>query len=209
LYRYRVRHLLETERIRLAIASDLHDEVATNLSSIAMFSTLVRGELAQPPPLLDRITALATESVAAIREIIWSIDPKPETVASLVVRLRDTMVTSCHARGMDLAVSIEGDGAQRNLTPEQRKNLWLMLKEAVTNAVKHSGATELRVAVAPEGRRVRITVRDNGAGGALSPSSGRGMETMTARAAALGGTATFLSAPGEGTTVEFVVRLAG
>lgn len=208
-YRYRVRQLLETERIRLAIASDLHDEVATNLSSIAMFSTLVRGELAQPPPLLDRITVLATESVAAIREIIWSIDPRPETVASLVVRLRDTTVTSCHARGMALVVSIHGAGAERNLTPEQRKNLWLMLKEAVTNAVKHSGATELRVTVAPEGRRVRITVSDNGAGGVLSPGSGRGMTTMTARAAALKGTATFLSAPGEGTTVEFVVRLAG
>lgn len=209
IHRHRVRQLLETERVRLAIASDLHDEVATNLSSIAMFSTLVRGELAQPPPLLDRITVLATESVAAIREIIWSIDPRPETVASLVMRLRDTMVTSCHARGMNLVVSVDGPGAQRNLTPEQRKNLWLMLKEAVTNAVKHSGATELRVAVAPEGRRVRITVRDNGAGCDTSPSSGRGLKTMTARAEALGGTATFLSAPGEGTTVEFRVRLAG
>lgn len=208
LYRYRVRHLLETERLRLAIASDLHDEVATNLSSIAMFSTLVRDDLPAAPPLLDRITVLATQSAAAIREIIWSIDPKPETVASLVMRLRDAMVTACHARGIDLTVSIHGQEADRNLTPEQRKNLWLILKEAVTNAVKHSGGTELRVSVAPEGRRLRIVVRDNGAGCAVPPSSGRGMETMIARAKALNGTATFLSAPGEGTTVEFLVRLA-
>jgi signal transduction histidine kinase len=96
----------------------------------------------------------------------------------------------------------------RNLTPEQRKNLWLMLKEAVTNAVKHSGATDLDVSVAPAGRRMRITVRDNGTG-SMAASPGRGLETMNARARALGGTMTISRAPGEGTTVEFLVRLAG
>lgn len=209
LYRYRVHRLLELERLRTGIASDLHDEVATNLSSIAMFSSLAQGELAESSPFLERITVLATESVEAIREIIWSIDPREETIASLIERLRDGMVISCRARGIRLTVSAPSDGTARNLTPEQRKNLWLMLKEAIANAVKHSGGTELAVTAAPAGRHVRITVWDNGDSPSPSAeSSGRGLATMRARAEALGGTVAITSVRGEGTTVEFLVRLS-
>ena len=71
-YRYRVARLLEMQRLRLTIASDLHDEVASNLSGIATLSTALLTQLGDAAPILDRITALATESVVAIREIIWS-----------------------------------------------------------------------------------------------------------------------------------------
>ena len=208
LYRYRVRRLLEMERLRLAIASDLHDEIATNLSSIAMFSAVVRNSLPAPSPPLDRITALAAESVAGIREIIWSIDPKPETVASLLVRLRDAMVTASRARGLHLTVSFPPDGMTQNLTPEQRKNLWLMLKEAVNNAIKHSGGSELHVSAVPVGHQVRLIVQDNGRGMSASVGSpGRGRATMKARTEALGGRMTTHSNAGEGTTIEFLVTL--
>jgi signal transduction histidine kinase len=208
LYRYRVRKLLEMERLRMSIASDLHDDIATNLSSIAMFSTLVQNGLGEPSPFLHRITILATESVEAIREIIWSIDPRPETVADLLVRLRDAMLTTCRARGIHLAISVPTQGMDENLTPEQRKNLWLMLKEAVSNAVKHSGGSEIEVTAAPAGKRVRISVRDNGAGCSPSTQSpGRGLETMRRRAEFLGGISRVTSVPGEGTTVEFLIAL--
>lgn len=209
LYRYRVRKLVEMERLRMSIASDLHDDIATNLSSIAMFSTLVRNDLDGPSPFLDRITTLATESVEAIREIIWAIDPKPETIASLLVRLRDAMVTPCRARGIHLIMTAPTEGMDENLTPEQRKDLWLMLKEAVSNAVNHSGGTELWVSVVPAGKQVRISVRDNGGGLSLSTQSpGRGLDTMRRRAESLGGTAAITSVPGEGTTVEFLITIA-
>lgn len=205
-YRYRVARLLEMERLRMRIASDLHDDVATNLSSIAMFGALVSSEQPNPSPFLDRITTLATESVDSIREIIWSIDPKPETIGTLLVRLHDTMVTSCRARDIRLSVTAPPADMTGNLTPEQRKNLSLMLKEAVTNAVRHSAATEVAVAVSRAGRHVRITVSDNGQGFPATPTgSGRGLGTMRARAEALGGRCEINSAPGRGTTVEFTV----
>jgi ligand-binding sensor domain-containing protein len=207
-YRYRVGRLLEMERLRVSLASDLHDEVAANLSSIATFSAVLRGQAGDGSPFLDRITALATESVDAMRDIIWSIDPKPETIQSLLVRLRDAMVTSCRARGLHLTVSVPAGGLQQNLTPQQRKNIWLMLKEAVTNAARHSGGTEIFVSAAPGGGQVRLTVRDNGHGHAApDPSPGRGLGTMRARASALGGTLVVRSLPAEGTSVEFVIPL--
>jgi ligand-binding sensor domain-containing protein/signal transduction histidine kinase len=207
-HRYRVGRLLEMERLRLALASDLHDEVAANLSSIATFSALLRAQAGGEWPFLDRITVLATESVQAMRDIIWSIDPKPETIRDLLARLRDAMVTTCRARGMHLTVSVPTGGLQQNLTPQQRKNIWLMLKEAVTNAARHSGGTEILVSVTPESGQVRIAVRDNGRGHALpDPSPGRGLGTMRARATALGGTLAVRSLPEDGTTVEFVMPL--
>jgi signal transduction histidine kinase len=205
LHRYRVRRLVEVERLRTAIAADLHDEVATNLSSIATFATLVRGGLETPSPLLDRITVLATESVDAIREIIWSVDPKPETVASLLLRLHDALATSCRSRGIHLAVDAPSEQFGGNLTAAQRKHLWLLLKEAVSNACRHSNATTVRVTASRAGRRVRFTVADNGTGFAPGAgSTGRGLTTMQSRAASLGGALTIAAGAEGGTTVQFV-----
>ena len=198
----------------MRIASDLHDEVATNLSSIAMFSTLVKGEIARPSPFLDRITALSHESLESIREIIWSIDPeaRDDRGAPRTPARRDGDVVPCARHAVDRARA-RRRRRSRTLAPDQRKNLWLMLKEAVSNAVKHSGGTAVSVIVTPAGRQVRITVRDNGPGsgadGALpqGAAAGRGLATMTARAEALGGTAAITFEPGRGTTVEFVVPL--
>jgi ligand-binding sensor domain-containing protein/signal transduction histidine kinase len=208
LYKYRVRRLLEIQRLRMAIASDLHDEVATNLGSIAMFSALVRQQASSPSPFLDRISSLAADSVEALREIIWSIDPKPETIGSLLVRLRDTMVATARAHGIHLVVGAVPDGMRQNLTPDQRKNLRLMLKEAVANAITHSGGTEVTVTAEQAGRQVRMVVRDNGTGALPGESSsGRGLATMRARAEAMGGTATITRVPGAGTRVEFLVKI--
>jgi ligand-binding sensor domain-containing protein len=210
LYQWRVRRLREIERMRLAIASDLHDEVATNLSSIVMFSSLISEGGADHAALLGRITTLATESVDVIRDIIWSIDPKIETVASLMARLRDSMIVACRAQGMKLTVEIPTDVEVQtlNLTPEQRKNLWLMMKEAVTNALKHSGATELTIRGTANGKMMRFVVTDNGRGCDCSrTATGKGFGTMKMRAAMLGGTMNIQSAPESGTIVEFLVRL--
>ena len=209
-YRWRMKRLQEITRLRMTIASDLHDELATNLSSIAMFGALVRDGNAEPGIFLDRITTLATESAEVVREIIWSIDPRVETIESVMARLRDTMITSCRARGMQLTMAVSAHTGIKtiNLSPEQRKNLWLMLKEAMTNAIKHSGATELSVRVAGEGNALRITVEDNGRGyDSTAGGRGRGLETMRMRARALGGTMSMDSAVGTGTRIFFDLRL--
>ncbi|RPH37177.1 hypothetical protein EHM92_03375, partial [bacterium] len=105
LYRFRVNRLLEMDRLRLRIASDLHDELASNLSTIAMFSRIVQegvgaasdaGE--ERAQLQERITALAQESVGSIRDIIWALDPKKETLNDLLTRLEDSILPICRAK---------------------------------------------------------------------------------------------------------------
>ncbi len=210
LYRARVRKLRELARLRMRLASDLHDELASNLSSIAMFGALIRNGTVESGALLDRITMLATGSAEVVREIIWSIDPNVETVASLMNRLRDMMVTACRARGMRLTVAVEDDDELTtvDLSPEQRKNLWMMLKEAMNNAIKHSGGTELAVAVRKNGDGVLATVTDNGRGwNGEAADPGRGSATMRMRARSLGGTMSVEPHPPTGTRIVFFLHL--
>jgi signal transduction histidine kinase len=138
MYRYRVNQLLEIERVRTRIAADLHDDIAANLSSIAMFSQLIKNqgtpiEQENNPmfSLLDRILELSKESVTAIRDIIWAIDPKPENAYGLLIKARDTVINSCRAKDINFIFDVPSKEAfpPENLAPDKRKDLYLLIKK--------------------------------------------------------------------------------
>jgi ligand-binding sensor domain-containing protein len=218
-YRYRVNRLLEMERLRTRLSADLHDEIAGNLSSIAMFGKIIQDEETSPgektparSQLLERIIALSQESVTAIREIIWAIDPKPETIHDLLLRVRDLAVHACRAQNMTLKFDAppQEQLPPKNLSPEQRKHLWLLLKEAVNNAAKHSGGTELAIYASCKTGHLHVSIIDNGSGldGADGAArfSGKGLGTMKARAEQLHGAFGMLSDE-SGTTVNVTIKL--
>jgi signal transduction histidine kinase len=218
-YRYRVNRLLEMERLRTRLAADLHDEIAGNLSSIAMFGKIVQDEAAAAgekksagSEMLTRMIALSQESVTAIREIIWAIDPQPETIHDLLLRVHDLAVNACHAQNMILKFDAPPHEQlpPRNLSPEQRKHLWLLLKEAVNNAIKHSGATELAIFASFKAGNLNVSIIDNGSGldGTTGSTkfSGKGLGTMKARAEQLNGSFGMLSDE-SGTTVNVTIKL--
>ncbi|RCK74540.1 MAG: Sensory box histidine kinase [Ignavibacteriae bacterium] len=190
LYNYRVSQLLKIERLRTRVASDLHDEIATNLSSIAMFSKIVQDEAKLNSPLLERIITLAKESVDSIRDIIWTIDTKTETIESLLVRFRDLIVPLCKVKMINLNFEIPPKEIlpSMNLSPEIRKNLWLILKEAVNNVCKHSGCSDLTIITNYSSGYLNIKIVDNGKG--FDPNkitSGKGINSIKMRAKELKG----------------------
>ena len=208
------KQLLERERVR--ISGDLHDELASNLSSIAMLSKILSDDT--PPAtdkidrlqVLDRIAALSSQSVESIRDIIWAIDPKNETMESLFTRLQDMLVVLCRAKNIRLRIErTPSEGLPSgNLLPELRRNLWLLLKEAVNNSLKHSQCSQLSVHAQYEGGKLSITVQDNGRGYDTSQvSTGKGLRTMEMRAKQIGGVLRHFSAPDDGTTVTLIVNV--
>jgi ligand-binding sensor domain-containing protein/two-component sensor histidine kinase len=217
LYKYRVNRLLEIERVRVQISYDLHDEIASNLSSIAMFGTIIKGKISLGEEvdglvsaLLDRVTTLAQESVGSIRDIIWAISPKPESLDSLLTRLQDTVVPACRARGIQVTFkwpSVELPST--NLDPQTRQNLWLLLKEAISNAVKHSECTEIAIRTEVAANRLAVTITDNGKGFDVAEAAhkGKGLGTMNTRAERLKGDMEVKSSTGNGTTIVINVRL--
>ncbi|QQS35628.1 MAG: hypothetical protein IPM56_15495 [Ignavibacteriales bacterium] len=215
-YQYRVNRLLELERLRTRIAADLHDEIASNLSSIAMFGKIIQDEANTPskasvmmPQLLERIISLSQESVVSIRDIIWAIDPKTETMHDLLTRVRDMIISSCRAKQITLNYDLPNKELlpSKNLSPEQRRDMWMLLKEALSNAVKHSGCTELIVITLYDGEHIKIVIKDNGKGFNTAVNyNGKGLGTMKKRAHTLGAELIFDSAPSKGTTIILNLR---
>lgn len=216
-YRYRLNKVLEMERLRTRLAADLHDEIAGNLSSIAMFGKIIQTEMASEKQhtlailqLLERVIHLSQDSVGSIREIIWAIDPAPETLHGLFLRVHDMAASACSARGITLNFLFPSkeEFPAVNLSPEQRKNLWLLMKEAIQNVFKHARASELDVRVNYADKLLKVYLSDNGRGFECSQShAGKGLHTMRSRAEQLRGSLDISSRPGEGTSILFQVKI--
>ncbi len=217
IFRYRLNRLLEMERLRTRIAADLHDEIASNLSSIAMFSKIIQDESnsltktsTAMPQLLDRIISLSQESVVAIRDIIWAIDPKTETIHNLLLRIRDACISTCRAKSISFKFILPEKELlpSENLSPEQRKNLWLLLKEGINNAVKHSQANEISLAVTYNGGHLKVIIKDNGIGFDIAKHyEGKGRTTMKKRVDDLHGRLDVISKSNEGTIITIILDL--
>jgi signal transduction histidine kinase len=201
-HRDRVNQLLAMERVRTHIASDLHDDIGSSLSQIAILSEVVRARIAPAAPdvagPLDRIGALSRESVDAMSDIVWAISPHRNTPAHLSQRMRRLASDLLPARGIQLTFDSTDDGHAR-LGIEARREVFLIFKEALNNVVRHAAATEVSILTAIVRGGLRLVVGDNGNGFATGESAsglGQGLHSMRRRAPGLGGTLTITSAPG-------------
>lgn len=204
-YRRRLAHLLALERVRRRIATDLHDELGSSLSRIAILSEVAARTHADPGGTLEVIGTSARELVDAASDIVWSTDPRRDDLQSLIVRLRSFAADVFEARGVAWSLTAPELPARIKLEPDRRRHLYLILKEAINNAAKHAGATRVEVSIVADDTHLVATVRDDGRGfdEASLSGGGNGLANMRARAAEAGGTVVIRS--NEGT--EVVLRI--
>jgi signal transduction histidine kinase len=166
---------------------------------------------------LDRIYSTARELTRAMDEIVWAVNPQHDTLDSLATYLgrfaQDYLAVARVRCRLDLPMRLPA----WPLTAETRHNLFLAFKEALHNAVKHAAATEVRISLSIEPQAFALRVEDQGhgfaarsAGTPASPdptrvAAGNGLANMRQRLAEIGGRCEIRSAPGQGTTVEFIV----
>jgi signal transduction histidine kinase len=211
-HRIRVLRAVATERMRLRIAADLHDDVGANLVSIALLSDLLEKSLEntsveEQHRRLRRIRTAAQSTVDSLRNIIWLVDPTNDRLDDLVERLHDL------AAGLvpedRLTVRSPTPGADRALGMERARNTLLVFKEALQNAVKHGGPETVAVAIEVASEGLSFTVSDGGPG--FDPETvggGYGLANMRRRAAEAGAELTVASSHGEGTVVTFFLPVA-
>ena len=199
----------ELERLRLRIAGDLHDDLGSNLSSIALLSRRVRRQTPLSEAArgeLDEIEQIARQTTQAIRDIIWFIEPDRDTLPDLVRRMQE--VATVMLAEVDCAFTTASVPVSGRISPEFRRNVFLVFKEAVHNIVRHAQCTRVEIHVAAAGGEFSVSVRDNGRGFSLElPAAGNGLKQMQLRLARLGGRCVVQSEPGQGTRVEFSVRV--
>jgi signal transduction histidine kinase len=216
-YRVRLAHLLALERVRTRIATDLHDDIGSSLSRVAILSEVARRQVDghdEARSLLEDIGTTARTLIDATSDIIWAIDPRRDAVGPLAARVREFAGGLFSAGGARVRVQAEPEVEHVHLEPVGRRHLYLALKEALNNAARHARCREVTVRLAVHGRRLVAEVADDGCGFVpcepapdASTRGGRGLGSIRERAAALGGTLVVESAPGRGTVLRLEVPI--
>ncbi len=204
-YRLQLRRNREADALRRRIAADLHDDLGSNLASIAILSEIclqARGPV--PRADLAELHTLARETAGALRDITWFIRPDHHTPEQFLERLRAT------ARRLLAGVewTLEADAFTGALALDTQRHVLLALKETLHNIVRHSGARHVQVRLATATHTFTLTVADDGCG--MDPATipeGQGFASLRHRAQLLGGETRIRTAPGQGTTITFTGRL--
>ncbi|MGH7595729.1 MAG: two-component regulator propeller domain-containing protein [bacterium] len=191
-YRYRVSQLLEVERLRVRIASDLHDDIGASLTKISLHSELIE-ESSEPNEIRDslrKIGAMSRELVTTMSDVVWSIDARNDTVGDLVDRMRDFVVDILSAKGVVVMFDLAGLEVQKKLPVHLRQNIYLIFKEAINNIAKHAAASRVEVQIKNVEGKFCMTIRDDGQGwreNEYEKSTGHGLRNMKMRAVRIGG----------------------
>jgi len=207
--RQRINRLLAVERLRAKIAADLHDDIGAGLSEISILSAVVAAK-ASPEVIknfereLSKIGFTARSLIDKMSDIVWLVNPKKDAVSDLVIRLSDSFADIFKAKGIQFHCENEDVLRPIRLEMEYRQNLFLILKEAIHNALKYSLANELVLSVSLSGRELTLRLTDNGQG--FEPdkaTGGNGLKNMNERARKIKGQVTIYSKKSEGTVIEF------
>jgi ligand-binding sensor domain-containing protein/two-component sensor histidine kinase len=212
IHRARIARLLAVERVRTRLAMDLHDDVGASLSQIAVMSEVARQEMGQAGAEvtgpLSRIADVSRGMVDAMSDIVWATNPGRDQMVDLVARMRRFATDLLTARGIDLLLTAPSPEQSLRLDPEVRRQVYLIFKEAVNNAARHSGCHRVDVALEVGRRVIALRVTDDGIG--FEPDdkrAGHGLSSMSRRAVALDGSLQIVSKAGEGTTLTLVIPL--
>jgi signal transduction histidine kinase/ligand-binding sensor domain-containing protein len=202
------------QRERERIARDLHDDLGSSLARISLLSSLARADKDHPAQVelhMDKISSSAAHTVRALEEIVWAVRPDSDSLQSLVEYIAHFGSELFDGDSASCRLDLPHDLPAFPLPPDMRHNIFLIVKEALTNAFKHAAATEVRVHTKADGRTIEFVVADNGRGfaPATDPASGKrnGLTNMRQRAAAIGARLEVQSASGTGTSVRLVVQI--
>ncbi|MEM1042367.1 MAG: two-component regulator propeller domain-containing protein [Bacteroidota bacterium] len=227
LARLEARQALDAERAR--ISRDMHDEVGASLSEIAILSELAQRDLDGDPgsasgagsaPSTARLSRIADTSRAmldAIGEIIWAINPQHDRLDRLTAYLREHAARTLDEAGLRVRLDFPAQVPPLTVSAEFRRNVFLVMKEALHNLVRHAGATNATVRLEVDEAALTLTVQDDGCGlpggdGAVPRPSGRGgngLANMAHRAGEIDGTLALDAGPDGGTRLTLRVPLGG
>lgn len=212
--RYQLKKKLEQQKgllkVRNEISRDLHDDIGASLSNINILNELARRNIAEPEKSKEYL-AKAGEDIQRISEslsdIVWNINPRYDDAENLFIRMKR------YAADMFDGKQIIGefdfpDSEMLAMTMTQRRDMYLVFKEAVNNLVKYSGAQHAWISVRTEGKQIALTVKDDGNGFERSAiKSGNGLQNMEQRAKSSGAELNIQSQPGKGTMVILTMKL--
>ena len=216
--------LLEQKRAianeRARIASDMHDDLGSQLTRISMLSETARSGIHDTTVASDSLKQIydtARGLTRAMDEIVWAVNPKRDTMDSLVSYLEKFALDFLGAAGIRCRLELPLEYPSWTPNSEVRHNLFLAFKESLNNTAKHAGADLVQISLEVSESDYKLTVQDNGRGFTAPAdlvvpstigerlSSGNGLGNMCRRMERINGRCEIYSSPGHGTKVTLIV----
>ncbi len=196
---YRVRRVREIERLRVRIASDLHDDIGSALTRISVHSQQIMSQekLDKIRQSTGKINELSREMVTTMSDIVWSIDARNDTLSDFLSRMQDLTHNLLTDQDIQLSFKHKGMDLRRPMKVQVRQNLYYIFKEAIHNIARHSGADSVEIDIENTHSEFRMLISDNGSG--YDPESvkgGNGLRNMQMRAGRIGASLEIVSSSG-------------
>jgi ligand-binding sensor domain-containing protein/anti-sigma regulatory factor (Ser/Thr protein kinase) len=216
-YCFRVGQIIKRHTVRNSIAKDLHDHVGSTLSSILIYIRVAKNHQQNERPaevndILGNIEEVSTEIISEMADIVWAIDPKNDYLSTIVDRIKGYGMPLCNALNINFSVIADARILNLSLEMKDRKNLYLVLKESLNNAIKYSECKNIKLSILIKNRSVHVKVVDDGIGfisehaaqDAAHSLSGNGLINVKTRADDLGAKLEISSTPFKGTTIALI-----
>ena len=187
---------------------DLHDDIGSSLTRISVMSEVARRQNGTARgETLAKIGTTARELIDALDDIVWSVDPRHDNMMDVIRRIVEFGQQLCEAKGIQFETAIADSSEGEKLDLDRRRDLYLLFKEALANAVRHSGASTVTFRVGREEGCMILELADDGSGlPDRVPSDGNGLRSMRERGIRAGDRFLIHTEPGRGTRLRLEIR---
>jgi signal transduction histidine kinase len=196
---------VEQERNR--IARDMHDDLGSGLTKIAVLSEVTKAQIGNPAAAttyLDVISTASRELVDNLQGIIWVLNPKNDSVESLALYLKEFAESFFEHTPIALHFDYNENIGRLSLSEEKRRNIFLVVKECCNNILKHAGCTSVSIKIGLLNNFLKVEISDNGKG--FEPSGiglfSNGLQNMKNRIQQINGDFQLISGTGQGTLIN-------
>ncbi|MES2629797.1 MAG: triple tyrosine motif-containing protein [Bacteroidota bacterium] len=202
IYRDRLQNAIRVEKVRNRIASDLHDELGGLVTGIALSADLMQLDNAENTNRQRaKILNLSREAIGKLSDVVWSVNSGNDNVGSLRDRVQETLENLLSSTTIEYSLTIDGISDDTQLSAEKRQHIYLVCKEAINNAIKHSNGNRLDITMSNRSDGFRLLVQDNGNAFKDTRKTGHGLNSIRNRAGRLGGIAV-IEQTGSGFKIE-------
>lgn len=204
---FRIRQALRLQDIRNKIAGDLHDDIGSTLNSISIYSEVAKKKDEQQDEALEMIGDASRKIIDAMSDIVWTVNPENDSFEKIIFRMKSLAYNLFRAKKIEFTFRADEILNTKKLTLEERRNIYLIFKEAINNLVKYAQATNASIILSGENNSVRLHIEDNGVGFNSSQEIiGNGLKNMNRRATEINAQFKIESSKGNGTKIELILK---
>jgi len=150
---------------RNRISADMHDDLGAGMTTISLYSELAKNKLINNPiPEIDKISSSANELLNKMNAIIWSMSSSNDSLSNMIAYIRSYAIEYFENTGIKCQISLPEKLPNIEVIGEIRRNVFLVVKEALNNILKHAKATEVQITLVRNGNELLLSIQDNGIG---------------------------------------------